>query len=835
MKISAAAILCAVLTIISCSNPFSLNSLTSLEKKVMKKISEKEFTVSSVSAEENGALISAARKFTADSQPEFAENILKCVNPAALLYPEDKMIYYYTRAVIAAERSRPGDAVRDVKSSTDECSRIISSKDMPEKTVAYARIFLADLYSFSSVLSRTMGRNDEALEYNENASAIYASYPDYGLQKQSVICYIMNTELYIKKKNFPKALLSLQKAEAIFNANKKNMDEKEWGELYSSFSTGKLEYMYQSGSFKQEEIDSYFETALDIAEKAESNKSLARIWLIKTNAAEKSDKGLELAFECIMKSLDYAKKSGDKILLAVVENKAAFTIDSLSHSGEYDGEKSIDHLRASLENFSVLMNSFTGGGELDYYYNMLTSSYERYIDLLVMEDNSDEALKISEKLRARKLRSLITRRKMNPESLLNDSFRKKIEELQGYRDYLLRQYMKSDLTGVSFNEEEKNRLLEKIRVMDSKISDVRTSAEKSSSGYMLVTQEPADISDAQDFLKDGQAVVIFQLRDNNTAYRWVIDNDGHDFKKIILAGSIQGMVKEIRSGLYSGSYTRSAMDNSSFIYNALFKDIVEDKKKKYRHLIIVPQSNMALVPYDAMITGYENGRPVYFLEKNIRLSISPSLTVFAMKRKSGREKFSQDFIGFADPNYSGIAPQLPNTVRETENAASFFKKSSVFIGDKALESRFKYKDTASYKYIHISTHGSVDGARNEPFVLFSQMSDPNDDGNLYAGEVYGMHLPAKFVTIAACMTGLGRTEEYEGVVGFTHAFFTAGTDQLALTLWSVETLSCELMFVETYRHLAAGMEPEEAMYRAKKTLMAKYGHPYYWAPYVHYY
>ncbi len=244
---------------------------------------------------------------------------------------------------------------------------------------------------------------------------------------------------------------------------------------------------------------------------------------------------------------------------------------------------------------------------------------------------------------------------------------------------------------------------------------------------------------------------------------------------------------------------------------------------------------MALVPFDAMVTGYENGRAEFFLEKNIRLSISPSLTVFVMKRKKAPEKFARDFAGFADPDYNGFAFQLPNTARETQNAASFFGRSSVFLGNNALESRFKCKDISSYRYLHISTHGSVDPGRNEPYVLFAQKGDPYDDGNLYAGEVYSMRLSAKFVTIAACMTGLGRTEEYEGVVGFSHAFFTAGADQLALTLWSVETYSCELMFVETYRNLAQGLEPEEAMFRAKKTVMAKYGHPYYWAPYVHYY
>ncbi len=597
MKTVLMTIICVMLLAAACSNPFSLNSLTSAEKKMLKKISREDFTVASVNAEENVALISAARKFAADSQPEYAETILKCVNMAALVFPEDRMTYYYTRGVISAERNRPGDAVRDVKSSMDQCSLIIGDRQQPRKTVDYARIFLADLYSFSSVLSRSMGRFDEALEYNESAAAIYASYRDYDLRKQSVICLVMNTELYTRKKDFGKALASLQKVEAIFGADNDVPDENEWRELYSSYTVAKLEYMNLSGAFRQEEVDSFFDQAVDAAEEAGSNKSLARIWLITATAAEKKEKGRELAFECLMKSAEHAAECGDKVLLAVVENRLAFTIDALSHSGEYDGERSIDHLKISLENFSVLMNSFTGGGELDYYYGMLTSSYERYIDLLVLDGRDEEALRISEKLRARKLLSLITKRRMNPESLLADSFREKIEKLQEYRDYLLRQYMRSDMTGLKFNEEEKERLLDKIRVLDSKIQDARKNAEKSSAGYMLVTQEPAEIQDAGDLLKDDEAIVIFQLRENNTAYRWVIDSDGESFSNIPLSGSIQGMVREIRSGIYFGGYSRSAMENSNFIYNALFKDIVEKSGGKYRHLIIIPQSNMAeIVP-----------------------------------------------------------------------------------------------------------------------------------------------------------------------------------------------------------------------------------------------
>lgn len=831
----AAAVIIVTVALASCSNPFKMNNLTSAEKKVIKKTSVSDFISSALSAEENGFLISAARKYAADSQPEYSENLLNCVNMEKLTFPEDRMSYYYTRGIISASKNSPGEAIENIKRAVDECSGTISAQGASVETVNFARLFLADLYSFLSSTYRSMGKFKEALEYNRSASKVYSSFPGYDLSKQLLMSFIMSAELSVKLNDFSGAEKSLDDAKNIFEEKGDMLQEKELSLFYTSYLVARYDYMAASGKYSSSEMDDFFIYALDKAEDAGSDKSISRIWLIKAFLAEESGNN-ELAFESLIKGVDYAKRSGDAVLQAVAEQRTAFMIDKLSHSGEYDGEKSIDYLEDALEKFAVLMNSFSADSELEHYFNLLLKSYERYIDLLVMEKRYEEALEISEKLKARHLRKLITRRNMDPESLLSEKYRKELVKLQGSRDMLLRKYMTTDMSGINFDKEEHERLLAKINNIDSRIKKTRIDAEKSSAGYSLVTQNPAGIREAGKNLGEGEALAVFHLKGNNTAYRWLITCSGFSFKQVILAGSVQGMVREIRHGIGIGVYSKRALDNSHFLYNALFKDLVEDKESSIKHLVIIPQSNMALVPFDALVTGFSSGgKPSYLIEKDIMISISPSVTVFVMKRNTGEEvEYSKDFLGFADPFYAGTAGQLPNTVTETRKAASFFNKSSVYIYDDAWESRFKSKNTSQYKYVHLSTHGSIDDWRKEPYVLFASGVDPYSDGLLFASEVYPLYIPARLVTIAACMTGLGKADEYEGVVGFTHAFFAAETREIVLTLWAVDTYSCELLFVDLYRNIASGMEPAAALHAAKKKVLKKYGHPYHWAPYIHY-
>jgi hypothetical protein len=223
-----------------------------------------------------------------------------------------------------------------------------------------------------------------------------------------------------------------------------------------------------------------------------------------------------------------------------------------------------------------------------------------------------------------------------------------------------------------------DRLLKKIDYMNSEIKDKRGEAEMLSPGYRVARVNPVELSEAQRFLDEKQALVVYHARDNMTVYRWVVTEDGLQFKKIFLTGSLTGMVEEMRRhigwGCYGNYYTAGAHETGSFLYTALLKDLVEDGKYREFHFIIAPPYTMELVPFDALVTGFDNkGKPQYLIDKGCIVSLTPSLTVFTMKRGREEKNYKEDFVGFADPHYGFKARQLYQSIRETRRISENLK------------------------------------------------------------------------------------------------------------------------------------------------------------------
>ncbi|MCP4397345.1 MAG: CHAT domain-containing protein, partial [bacterium] len=111
------------------------------------------------------------------------------------------------------------------------------------------------------------------------------------------------------------------------------------------------------------------------------------------------------------------------------------------------------------------------------------------------------------------------------------------------------------------------------------------------------------------------------------------------------------------------------------------------------------------------------------------------------------------------------------------------------------------------------------------------------DDFLTMADVFGLRLNAGLVSLSACNTGMGTRIRGEGVMGLTRAFMYAGTPTVAVTLWSVESLSAKELDVGFFQQINEGKSPAEAMQAVKiRMLQGKYGeeyrYPYYWAPFV---
>ncbi len=116
------------------------------------------------------------------------------------------------------------------------------------------------------------------------------------------------------------------------------------------------------------------------------------------------------------------------------------------------------------------------------------------------------------------------------------------------------------------------------------------------------------------------------------------------------------------------------------------------------------------------------------------------------------------------------------------------------------------------------------------------------DGVLTAYEALALDLRGtELVVLSACDTGLGGVKRGEGVYGLRRAFQEAGAQAVLSTLWSIDDNITQTFMQRFYTAVLAGDRPATALRRVQIGLFSqdgpdrldtRYGHPYYWAPFV---
>ncbi|RYG41078.1 MAG: CHAT domain-containing protein, partial [Chitinophagaceae bacterium] len=161
----------------------------------------------------------------------------------------------------------------------------------------------------------------------------------------------------------------------------------------------------------------------------------------------------------------------------------------------------------------------------------------------------------------------------------------------------------------------------------------------------------------------------------------------------------------------------------------------------------------------------------------------------------------------------------------------------LFKEQKADEQAFK-KAAPNYRVLHLGTHAEVNDLSPLQSRLFFAQAMPadtsdNDDGYLYAYEIYAMQLKADLAVLTACETGGGAFHQGEGVISLAHSFMYAGCSSVIMSLWKIDDKTSAEIITDFYRLLSEGKSKSEALRQAKLQYLNKssaaMAHPYYWA------
>jgi CHAT domain-containing protein/tetratricopeptide (TPR) repeat protein len=164
-------------------------------------------------------------------------------------------------------------------------------------------------------------------------------------------------------------------------------------------------------------------------------------------------------------------------------------------------------------------------------------------------------------------------------------------------------------------------------------------------------------------------------------------------------------------------------------------------------------------------------------------------------------------------------------------------RSRLWTGSSATERRFK-QHAGEFDVVHMATHGDFNNL-NPAFSALDLEAGDGDDGKLQVQEILQLRLQASLVTLSACNTALG-SGYFSDVpvgnefVGLTRAFLEAGSGGVLSSLWAVDDRFTSTFMVDFYSAMpaagyAAGLAQTQ---RRAAQANGRYGHPYYWAPYV---
>jgi CHAT domain-containing protein len=231
-----------------------------------------------------------------------------------------------------------------------------------------------------------------------------------------------------------------------------------------------------------------------------------------------------------------------------------------------------------------------------------------------------------------------------------------------------------------------------------------------------------------------------------------------------------------------------------------------------------------LIPFEALCTD-AGGKDflLYHYDFCYVYSASTFMKPFVNSAAAG------NFIGFAPVAFAQSLQLTP--LRQSADAliktAGFYSNPALFTERAARRQNF-FRNASNYSVITIFSHARADTSDREP-VLYMQ------DSAIHLSELQLLQkTAAQFVLLSACQTNIGKTATGEGIYSLARGFAAVGVPAIAGTLWKADDQTIYQISSKFNEYLAAGMNKNEALQRAKLWFIQsednkEHNLPYYWA------
>lgn len=499
-----------------------------------------------------------------------------------------------------------------------------------------------------------------------------------------------------------------------------------------------------------------------------------------------------------------------------------------------------------VENISIPLNlnqeiqiaHFSG---LDDIYNSLT---EFYLD----QGDVESAFMTIEKSRSRNTRMNLDKLKL--QSMLDDE--------TDYKKFIDLQWMISTGLHTKSNKDSLQRDFAEIK---------KELVQKNKEAFNFLNNgNSMTISDMQQRLKAEEYIISFYLSDDLVSI-FILNSDELIIEEVeISRDSLLEMISAISPIYKSGLESEEVYVNEDLfsfnayasykLYTTVFKEFLNNVPVSSRIIVNFP-TELIKLPIELLVTSWNKDESPYyyndkkFLINDYHISYTPSASIYIKQLSESQANTTQNLLvgdpfisnsAFALSVRSGLVDTSPSQSRniklyplefsgdEIISIESTLNNNVVFLSENATEANFK-QNAARSNIIHISTHSFL--LKDQPLILFSAEEDELEDGFLELGEIVQLDLNSEMVVLSSCRSGLGRTDEAEGIIGMQKAFFEAGSKSVLVTLWDVNDKYTSYFMKDFYKHLAGGKSKSEALQQTKIEFINKHSaNPYYWSAFV---
>lgn len=723
-----------------------------------------------------------------------------------------------------------------------------------------------------------LGEFDKAIDYLQQAVVILQAGTDRNAES-----YTLSNigHAYKGLENYQEALKYFEQARAIQQKTGNRVQEAETLDLTGAVYA-EMGQPEKALAFHQQALEIQRATQ-NIRREAISLRNLGHVYSLLGQPQK--------AVEQLNESLSILRSIGDL-------NSAAVALEERARAEERIGDLAASK-KSIEESLSLIETVRARSGSQQLRASYLASrekAYEFYVDLLMQLDAKDarkgyaaEALKVSERGRARSLMELLSEAHVDIREGVNADLIKRERELSQLLNAKAQREIQ--LTARKGNKQEIDTLRKEISALEDEYQQVQATIRRASPGYAALTQpQPLELKEIQQQLDSNTLLLEYSLGDERS-YLWIVTTDTLMTYQLPKRAEIQSVAKQVYDSLTARSVSKSLetpVQRQQRIFQAdeqfrrsatqLSNMILRPAAAAFgrKRLVIVADGILQYIPFAALANPKSViAEPLVIHHELITL---PSASSLAIQRKNlaGRKPAPQTLAVLADPVFTTNDPRLakslsrvqeevaaatagtrriehpteplgqlsirrlPFTRHEADQILAVVPSSSNLkaVDFRANRSLAMSDELSKFKYVHFATHGYLDSARPDlsaiVLSLVDQQGNPQD-GFLRSHDIFNLNLPTELVVLSACETGLGKDVKGEGLVGLTRGFMYAGARRVIVSLWSVNDKATASLMQRIYTGILKNNKTPAASLRAAQIEMwrqKQWQSPYYWAAFV---